>query len=543
MLKSSIGRLLAVLLAVCLVAAACGSDDEPAPVAVVDTAAVDQAQADAAAAQAMADEAAAEAAAAETAAAEAEAALAAAQADADADAGALADLEAELAAAQAAADAADAEAAAAAEQAAAAEAAAEEAAAAAAAAAEPPKEDVTLRVLVHQNPPMVEFMEAFNDSFEAANPHVTVDMAVVAPGDLSISTQTRLTAGDIDVLDIFGFSNAAQPYMSGIQPPNWQTLIEAGLLMDLTRQPFVDHYDRATLDDAGSFEGRLYAINLGRVSYSGMFLNLDLFDSVGVAVPTTWGELVAACDTFKSSGNECMTLGGGDGWPIFVGAYGLLGAMYPDQEALVEGLWTGDIRWDDERSTEMLRRMQVFTTEMLEDGVSGLSHDAAPARFAAGDVAMMPTGVWQAPALDDVGFDWTYIPFPGSDDPEDNKYLFGKYDQGWAIAADTPYPDESLAYLAAFSEPDNYQAFANAVGFIPTQPTAGLNTKLGAEVAPYLANYRVGFEQYWAAPAGAGQWSNASQAPAWFSPFNEWTDAAALAAQAQADLQAGLDAG
>ncbi|MYG98203.1 MAG: extracellular solute-binding protein [Acidimicrobiaceae bacterium] len=542
MLKSSIGRLLAVLLAICLVAVACG-DDEPAPVAVVDTAAVDQAQADAAAAQAQADEAAAEAAAAEAAAAEAEAALAAAQADADADAGAVADLEAQLADAQAAADAADAEATAAAEQAAAAEAAAEEAAAAAAAAAEPPKEDVTLRVLVHQNPPMVEFMEAFNDSFEAANPHVTVDMSVVAPGDLSISTQTRLTAGDIDVIDIFGFSNAAQPYMSGIQPPNWQTLIEAGLLMDLTRQPFVDHYDRATLDDAGSFEGRLYAINLGRVSYSGMFLNLDLFDSVGVDVPTTWGELVAACDTFKASGNECMTLGGGDGWPIFVGAYGLLGAMYPDQEALVEGLWTGAIRWDDERSTEMLRRMQVFTTEMLEDGVSGLSHDAAPARFAAGDVAMMPTGVWQAPALDDVGFDWTYIPFPGSDDPEDNKYLFGKYDQGWAIAADTPHPEESLAYLAAFSEPDNYQAFANAVGFIPTQPTAGLNTKLGAEVAPYLANYRVGFEQYWAAPAGAGQWSNASQAPAWFAPFNEWTDAAALAAQAQADLQAGLDAG
>ncbi|MYJ36779.1 MAG: extracellular solute-binding protein, partial [Acidimicrobiaceae bacterium] len=365
MSKSTIGRLLAVLLAVCLVAAACGSDDEPAPVAVVDTAAVDQAQAAAAEAQAQADEAAAEAAAAEAAAAEAEAALAAAQADADADAGALADLEAQLAEAQAAADAADAEAAAAADQAAAAEAAAEEAAAAAAAAAEPPKEDVTLRVLVHQNPPMVEFMEEFNDSFEAANPHVTVDMSVVAPGDLSISTQTRLTAGDIDVIDIFGFSNAAQPYMSGIQPPNWQTLIEAGLLMDLTRQPFVDHYDRATLDDAGSFEGRLYAINLGRVSYSGMFLNLDLFDSVGVDVPTTWSELVAACDTFKASGNECMTLGGGDGWPIFVGAYGLLGAMYPDQEALVEGLWTGDIRWDDERSTEMLRRMQVFTTEML----------------------------------------------------------------------------------------------------------------------------------------------------------------------------------
>ena len=409
---------------------------------------------------------------------------------------------------------------------------------------EAPPEDVTLRVLVHQNPPMVEFMESFNDSFEAANPHISIDMSVVEAGDLSIATQTRLSANDIDVVGIFGFANAAQPYMSDVTPPNWQTLIEAGLLMDLTGQSFVGYYDDATIADAGSFNGKVYSINLGRVSYSGMFLNLDLFAAEGVDIPTTWGELVTACEVFKASGNECMTAGGGDGWPIFVGAYGLLGSMYPDQAALVEGLWTGDITWDDDQSVEMFRRMQVYATELLEDGVTGLSHDAAPARFAAGDVAMMPTGVWQAPALDANGveFDWTYIPFPGSDNPEDNQYLFGKYDQGWAIAADTPQPEAALAYLDAFSEPSNYQAFANAVGFIPTQPTAELGTKLGAEVAPYLANYRVGFEQYWVQPTGAGQWANGSQAAAWFQPFNEWTDPVALAEQAQSDLQAGLDA-
>jgi len=56
MSKSPIGRLLAALLAIGLLAAACG-DDEPAGTAAVDTAAVDQARAEAEAAQAMADEA------------------------------------------------------------------------------------------------------------------------------------------------------------------------------------------------------------------------------------------------------------------------------------------------------------------------------------------------------------------------------------------------------------------------------------------------------------------------------------------------------
>ncbi len=185
-----------------------------------------------------------------------------------------------------------------------------------------------------------------------------------------------------------------------------------------------------------------------------------------------------------------------------------------------------------------------MATELLEDGVTGISHDAGPARFAAGDVAFMPTGVWQGPAVEDAepAFDWSYIPFPGSDNPEDNQYLFGKYDQGWAIAAETPNKEASINYLTAFSEKDNYQEFVNAVGFIPTQPGVTLDSKLGREVAPYLENYRVGFEQFWIAPKGSGQWATGAQGAAWFAPFNEWEDATALATQAQADLQAGLDA-
>ena len=405
-------------------------------------------------------------------------------------------------------------------------------------------EPVNLTVLIHQNPPMVEFMEAFNEKFMEAHPNVTVDMSVVEAGDLATVTQTRLTANDIDVIDIFGFSNAAQPYMSDVTPPAWQTLIEAGLLLDITDQPFVQNYDEATIQDAGSYNGKVYSINLGRVSYSGMFVNKDLLAEVGVDVPTTWSELVAACEAITAAGNSCMTAGGGDGWPIFVGAYGLLGAMYPDQAALVEGLWTGDIKWNDDQTLELWERYQIYATQMMESGVTGLSHDAAPARFSAGDVAFMPTGVWQAPALEDAepGFEWTYIPFPGSDNPEDNQYLFGKYDQGWAIAADSPNQEAALSYLAMFSEPDNYQDFANAVGFIPTQPTATLDSQLGEAVAPYLEGYRVGFEQFWVAPKGAGQWANGSLGASWFQPFNEWEDPAALADQAQEDLQAGLDA-
>jgi len=414
--------------------------------------------------------------------------------------------------------------------------------------APPEAEEVTLSVLVHQNPPLTEYMEQFNADFEAANPGVTVDMSIVAPGgDYATAVQTRLSAANVDVIDYCvdpcaGFSGAIQPYMTGVDKPTWQQLIEAGLVMDITDEPFVQNFDEASIRDAATFEGRVYAINVGRVSYSGMFVNNDLLADVGVAIPTTWDELVSACEAIVDSGNQCMTLGGADGWPIFVGAYGLLGAVFPDQEGLVEGLWTGDIKWNEGKGLEVIEKDQVFATEMLEPGVTALGHNEATARYAAGDVAFMPTGVWQAPVLEEAApeFDWTYVPFPGSDNAADNQYLFGKYDMSWMIAGDTPHADLAKAYLAALADPDNYQKFVDATGYLPTQPTATLNSKLGQAVAPLLDTYQVGFEQYWVSPKGAGQWANGSQAASWFAPFNEWTDAKELADQIQADLEAGL---
>jgi raffinose/stachyose/melibiose transport system substrate-binding protein len=403
-------------------------------------------------------------------------------------------------------------------------------------------EKVTLRVLVHQNPPMVEFMEAFNQKFQEKYPNVTVDMSVVNANDLSTVTQTRLTANDVDVVDVFGFANAARPYMKNVDPPNWQTLIEAGYLLDLSDQPFLANYYPASIEDAGTYDGKVYQINGGTVSYSGIYYNKDLFAQNNVDVPTTWSELVAACETFAAADIPCMTAGGKDGWPIFVGAYGLIGSIYPDQAALVEGLWNGSIKWNDAKSMEMWDKMKVYAQDMMEAGASGIAGDAAPGRFASGAVAMFSGGTWYAAAIEEAepAFEWGYIPFPGSDNADENKYLFGKYDQGWAIAAKSPNTETALLYLSEFSDPASYQEWVNAVGFFPTQPGATLDTQIGMEVAPYLENFKVGYEQYWVAPKGAGQYANPYAS--YYKPFGEFDDPQELADKVQADLQSGLDA-
>ena len=148
----------------------------------------------------------------------------------------------------------------------------------------------TLRVMIHQNPPMVEWVENFNADFEAANPGVTIDLSVIDAADIPTANQTRLSAGDVDVttVTVTGFANPVQDYMTDAEPPYWQQLIDAGLLMDLSGQDFVSNYDDAAIAEGGSYNGGVYSLNLGRVSYSGMFVNLDLLAEVGVETPTTW---------------------------------------------------------------------------------------------------------------------------------------------------------------------------------------------------------------------------------------------------------------
>ncbi|MBA3876842.1 MAG: hypothetical protein C0498_07880 [Anaerolinea sp.] len=401
----------------------------------------------------------------------------------------------------------------------------------------------SVRVLIHQNPPFVDFMTAFNKTFEANHPGVTVEMEVVNANDLMAKTQSRLTAQDVDVIDIFAFDRAVQPFMKNVEAPGWQKLIDAGLLMDITDQAFVKSYDAASVADAGSYNGKVYAVNLGRVGYSGLYYNKDLFAANNVAVPATWNELVAACATFKAANIGCMTAGGKDGWPIFVGAYGLLGSYFPDQLGLVQGLWDGSIKYTDAQWLELLGKYKVYAGEMIEAGASGIAGDAAPGRFASGEVAMQAGGTWYAAAIDSLSpsFKWGYIPFPGSDNAADNQFMFGKYDQGWAIANDSSNKDAAVAYLSEFSDPANYQAFVDAVGPIPTQPGATLSTTLGAEIAPYLATFKIGFENYWLGPKGAGQYATPMFTNL-FKPFGTFDDPAAAAAQAQADLQSGLDA-
>jgi len=418
----------------------------------------------------------------------------------------------------------------------------------------------TLRLLVHNHPPMVEYVQKFNDNYESTNPNISINLTVVDPSDLDSMTQESIDNGTVDIIDIFGFANEVTRNMkNNIKPsasstswpdeadmPLWQNLVREGQLLDLTDQPFVSNYYKSAIEDAGSYKGQVYAVNLGLVSYSGMYVNRNLLASLELDMPQTFDEVVAACEKATSNGSEGMIVGGKDNWPIWVGTYGILGSIWSNPEEFVKDLWTGGAGWNDTNGLEFLRKVQTYSNSMLvENTTKALSSPEAATWFAMGNTLFLPSGSWDAALIDAANpqFNWTYVPFPGSDDKDANQYLYGKYDQGWAIASESPNINEALAYLSAFSDPTNYYEFINAVGFMPTQPINGtMTSQIGKDVMPFMNDekFRVGFEQYWVKPPEVGAWAEADKAASWFQPFGEWDDYIALANQAQNDLELGI---
>lgn len=403
-------------------------------------------------------------------------------------------------------------------------------------------EKSTLKIMVWNNPATVEAFKKLNEQFQQKYPNTTVDMSVDKTEDYWATTMpTRLAAGDVDIFLLQGFPNKVQDYMKGVEKASWQTMAEQGQFLDLTNEPFVQNYDKDMIMDAGSYNGKLYTLDGGLYAFTGMFYNKDLFEKNNIKVPTTWDELVAACDAFKKLDIGCMTSGGKDVWPLMVAGWGVEQAIYPDSQQIMADLWSGKAKFNDEKSMEVWKKMQQLLT-FMEPGVTGIDNTAAPGRFATGKVAMYPAGTWDAAniALANPDLNFGYIPIPGSNKAEENKSLGGKYDASLTVAANAPNKDAALKWIELFSEPENYNAYVNTVGTLPTQPTAKLTSKIGEELKPYLDKFGSHISVLFVNPKGLGKYVSGPFSAANFAPYGDFEDAQKLADQVQADWETAL---
>lgn len=344
-------------------------------------------------------------------------------------------------------------------------------------------------------------IEEINAKFEAKYPEYKIEYTTTGPDDEYKQAQrARLTANDVDILaDLSGMRLSPQEWTPGAKVPDWQQWIDSGLIADLTNEGFVKNYNANDIEKAGTYNGKVYAVPTGKVAMSGLFYNKQIFEDNGLSVPTTWTEFIKLNEDLKAKGIVPIGVAGKDVWPLKLPVFSLQAKILGggDQQAWIEGVWKGTTAYNDAEAVEVLEKMKTIQDNYMIEGFMGIDYATAPSIFAAGKVAMLADGSWDAPTIATANpeLKFGYFPLPATEDAELNKSFVGKYDVTWYAAEKGPNKEGAIKWLEFFSEPENYTTFVKAAGFIPTQDGISTDSEfIDKELTPYLGDFQLAYE-------------------------------------------------
>ncbi|GAB3591656.1 extracellular solute-binding protein [Angustibacter peucedani] len=394
----------------------------------------------------------------------------------------------------------------------------------------------TLNILVSSATGSDAGFKAVNQAFTAKYPGVKVNFSSVPNENYAQAHASRLTAGSIDV----GLAGPVElpSYVPAANEGDDARLADQGGYVDLTNQPFMKKYNPTVLEQI-KYKGKNFTVPTGLSYYSGMFYNKKIFADAGIKVPTTWTELMAACDTLKAKGIVPLGIGGKDSAGLNM--LGVVQSLYPtaqDKEALAKGLYDGSVKLDADKQLQVLQRVQQLYS-YAEPNFAGVTYATMTSDFVNGKFAMMSDGTWNTTTIQQAGgskLDFGYFPLPGSDNASDNKFLGGKVELTLAIPSNAKNQSAAIEYLDFFT--NNYQLFDDQAGFAPSV-TGAKSNPFYSDIAQYTSTFEPAWDTVWIPNTKAG--------PAAALPFN-WAgiapmgkaDAQGAAAASQKDWQAGL---
>src|SRR6476620_3369847 len=243
-----------------------------------------------------------------------------------------------------------------------------------------------------------------------------------------------------------------------------------------------------------------------------MFYNKKIFSDNGIQVPTTWAELMAACQKLKAKGIVPLGIGGKDSAGLNM--LGVVQSLYPtaqDKENLAKGLYGGTVKLNDGKQLEVLQKVAKLYS-YAEPNFAGVSYATMTSDFVNGKFAMMSDGTWNTTTIQQAGgdtLDFGYFPLPASDNAADNKNLGGKVELTLAVPSNAKNKSAAIEYLSFFT--DNYQLFDDQAGFAPSV-TGAKSNPFYTDIAQYTSTFQPAWDTIWIPNTKAG--------PAAQNPFN-----------------------
>jgi raffinose/stachyose/melibiose transport system substrate-binding protein len=279
--------------------------------------------------------------------------------------------------------------------------------------------------------------------FEAKYPNIDIEQNNVP--EFATVLMTRMATNDLPAIIAMGATS------------DWSELAKAGYLYDFTGDPCADMVHegyfaqlkkRTGLD---GLHGLPFAVNANTVLY-----NKEKFRELGLAVPKTWNEFIAAAETCKAAGQTPFYLTLKEAWTALVTFNALAANLQGDD--FIDKRRTGDTTFQA-RYVDVAEKMLTILKYGHDDNF-GVGYDDGNAAFAKGESVMYIQGVWAIGSILKANPDIELGVFamPVLNDPNKNRLVSG-VDTLFALAKNTEYTKEALLFLNFLLEPENAQYY------------------------------------------------------------------------------------
>lgn len=332
--------------------------------------------------------------------------------------------------------------------------------------------------------------EQFIDTFEAANPGITVKFETFEATNYNTILSTALAGGtgpDMMMVRAYG---------------GLENVAVAGYLEELTTEsvPALANFaEPALAAESVRADGKIYAVPFASQTQLVIY-NSKIFADNGIEEPQTWDDLMAASQKLKDAGIIPFANGTATAWQNETVTFGLGSSLMG--KAFYDELIAGTADFTDVRFTSALASVNELTQDYFPDGFIGLDYPSAQQLFSSGMAAMFVGGSYELATFkaQNPDIEMGVFAAPGKS-AEDAKLVGLYFDGGYAVNAASPNKEAAITFVNYLASPEFGQAFANTLNNISTIPGVTFDNPLLAEVndlnqssIPYLmlAHFRYG---------------------------------------------------
>jgi len=312
-------------------------------------------------------------------------------------------------------------------------------------------------------------IEQLNQEFQDAHPGVTIKREAYDTPDLTNTLPLALTEDsgpDVAMINQ-GYTGMG-------------ALVQAGLLLPLN--DYADKYDwwsryakglhgrnSFTADGKQLGEGNLYGVS-NTAEVVGVYYHKDVFDELGLKVPTTYDEFEALLKALKDAGKTPIVFGSLDGWPA-IHEYGAIEHAFSTLDEIENFIYRRPGgTFDTEGNLKAAQKLVEYVKAGdFSDGFAGMDYDnATTSAFLNGDGVLWITGSWVSGTIipqlgeDKVGFFLIPSALPDATAP----LAIGGVGLGYGIRATSKNPDLAAEYIDLVTGPHAAELLFRA-GFLP----------------------------------------------------------------------------